>query len=133
VVLVRLSQILIDGLVARKYQLQRPQLITLKVKLQPVSLELHRIPHLHWIVFDNNIVSKRAVVTSSTYKNNWVIKSGLKTGDTIIVTGAMMLRPGSKVAPKKINPKDSNNMSSGATKSDDRAATEAENNKTSSN
>jgi membrane fusion protein (multidrug efflux system) len=86
-----------------------------------------------WIVDANNIASKRAVVTNSTYKNNWVIKSGLKTGDTVIVVGTMMLQPGSKVAPKNINSKDSTNMSSGATKSDDRATANAENNETSSN
>jgi RND family efflux transporter MFP subunit len=86
-----------------------------------------------WIVDTNNITSKRAVITNSTYKNNWVIKSGLKTGDTVIVLGAMMLQPGSKVDPININSKDSNNMSSGATKSDNRATASAENNKTSSN
>jgi RND family efflux transporter MFP subunit len=86
-----------------------------------------------WIVDTNNITSKRAVITNSTYKNNWVIKSGLKTGDTVIVLGAMMLQPGSKVDPININSKDSNNMSSGATKSDNRATASAENNKASSN
>jgi RND family efflux transporter MFP subunit len=86
-----------------------------------------------WIIDANNIASKRAVITNSTYKNNWVIKSGLKTGDIVIVVGAMMLQPGSKVDPKNIKSKDSNNMSSGATKSDDSATADAENNKTSSN
>jgi RND family efflux transporter MFP subunit len=86
-----------------------------------------------WIVDANNIASKRAVITNSTYKNNWIIKSGLKTGDTVIVVGAMMLQPGSKVDPKNIKSKDSNNRSTGATKSDDRATADAENNKTSSN
>jgi membrane fusion protein (multidrug efflux system) len=86
-----------------------------------------------WIVDVNNIANKRAVVTSGTYKNNWVIKSGLKTGDTIVVVGAMMLQPGSKVAPKNIKSKDSTNMSSEATKSDDSATGDANNNKTSSN
>jgi RND family efflux transporter MFP subunit len=86
-----------------------------------------------WIVDANNIANKRAVVTNSTYKNNWVIKSGLKTGDTVIVVGAMMLQPGSKVAPKKIKSNDSTNTSSGVTKSDDHATANAENNKTSSN
>jgi RND family efflux transporter MFP subunit len=86
-----------------------------------------------WIVDVNNIASKRAVVTNSTYKNNWVIKSGLKTGDTVIVAGTMMLQPGSKVVPKNINSEVSNNISSEATKSDDHATADAENNKTSSN
>jgi RND family efflux transporter MFP subunit len=90
-----------------------------------------------WIVDVNNIANKRAVVTSGTYKNNWVIKSGLKTDDTIVVVGAMMLQPGSKVAPKNIKSKDSANtssgMSSGVTKSDDHATANTENNKTSSN
>ncbi|MFQ3220727.1 MAG: RND family efflux transporter MFP subunit [Paraglaciecola sp.] len=86
-----------------------------------------------WVVDAENMASKRAVVTNSTYKNNWVIKNGLKTGDTVIVVGAMMLQPGSKVAPKNIKSKDSNNTSSGVTKSDDSATAAAENNKKSSN
>jgi RND family efflux transporter MFP subunit len=81
-----------------------------------------------WIVDSNNIASKRAVVTNNTYKNNWVIKSGLKTGDTVIVVGAMMLQPGAKVIPKNIKSKDSN-----STSSDERTPDAAENNKTSSN
>jgi RND family efflux transporter MFP subunit len=86
-----------------------------------------------WVVDADNIASKRKVVTSSTYKNNWVIKNGLKTGDTVIVVGVMMLQPGSKVSPKNIKSKDSNNTSSGVTKSDDSATAVAENNKTGSN
>jgi len=86
-----------------------------------------------WVVDANNIASKRAVVTNSTYKNNWVIKNGLKTGDTVIVVGAMMLQPGAKVVPKKIKSNDSTNTSSGVTKSDDHATANVENNKTSSN
>jgi membrane fusion protein (multidrug efflux system) len=56
-----------------------------------------------WIVDDNNIANKRQVKTSTTFENNWVISSGLKSGDKVIVKGTMMLRPGAKVDPIRIN------------------------------
>jgi membrane fusion protein (multidrug efflux system) len=86
-----------------------------------------------WTVDANNIANKRAVVTSATYENNWVIKSGLEIGETVIVEGAMMLQPGSKVVPKNIKSKNTSGKSSGTVKHDEVASSDAENNKTSSN
>jgi RND family efflux transporter MFP subunit len=105
---------------------------TIIVPQKAVSIETDGSKSV-WLVDDNNIAIKRAVVTSGTYKNNWVIKSGLSTGDTIVVVGTMMLQPGAKVAPKNIKSKDPTNVSSGGTKPDDLATGDANNNKTSSN
>jgi RND family efflux transporter MFP subunit len=55
-----------------------------------------------WIVDGNNFVSKRQVRTSTTYENNWVISSGLKAGDNIVVEGIMMLQPGLEINPKNV-------------------------------
>jgi membrane fusion protein (multidrug efflux system) len=52
-----------------------------------------------WLVDDKNTAVKREVRTSASYENNWVISSGLKSGDQIIVEGTMMLQPGAKVDP----------------------------------
>jgi membrane fusion protein (multidrug efflux system) len=55
-----------------------------------------------WIVDGNNFVSKRQVTTSTTYENNWVISSGLKAGDNVVIEGTMMLQPGLEINPKNI-------------------------------
>jgi membrane fusion protein (multidrug efflux system) len=55
-----------------------------------------------WIVDSNNFVSKRQVTTSTTYENNWVISSGLKAGDNVVIEGTMMLQPGLEINPKNI-------------------------------
>jgi RND family efflux transporter MFP subunit len=55
-----------------------------------------------WIVDNNHFVSKREVITSTTYENNWVISSGLKSGDKIVIDGKMMLQSGVKVDPINI-------------------------------
>jgi membrane fusion protein (multidrug efflux system) len=61
-----------------------------------------------WLVDSKNNAIKREVSTSATYENNWVISSGLKSGDKIIVEGTMMLQPGTKVDPKNIKQEQSN-------------------------
>lgn len=86
-----------------------------------------------WTVDADNIANKRTVVTRTTYENNWVIKRGLELGDTVIVEGAMMLQPNSKVVPKNIKSNKPNNTTSGAAKAGEEASDDAENNKTSSN
>jgi membrane fusion protein (multidrug efflux system) len=86
-----------------------------------------------WIIDTSNIARKRAVVTSTTYKNNWVIKSGLEVGDAVVVEGAMMLKEGVKVVPKSIKSNDPKITSSGATNADEPTSDAVENNKTSSN
>ncbi len=63
-----------------------------------------------WIVDDNNTANKRKVQTSTSYANNWVISSGLKSGDKIIVEGAMMLQQGAQVEPTNIKQKQSNSV-----------------------
>jgi membrane fusion protein (multidrug efflux system) len=39
----------------------------------------------------------RQLVTSSTYGSNWVVDSGLNTGDRVIVQGTDKVRPGMEV------------------------------------
>jgi membrane fusion protein (multidrug efflux system) len=55
------------------------------------------------IVTKDNIAEQRNVSTGGSYKNNWIINSGLQEGEQIIVQGAMMLPPGSKVQPMSMN------------------------------
>lgn len=61
-----------------------------------------------WIVDSNNVAKIRKVSTKTTYKNNWVINSGLEVGDNVIVKGAMSLQKGAKVVPTNIKSEVSN-------------------------
>lgn len=40
-----------------------------------------------WVVNDQNRAERRLVETGEWYKNSWVIKSGLKDGDRVVVSG----------------------------------------------
>ncbi|MBW0450293.1 efflux RND transporter periplasmic adaptor subunit [bacterium M00.F.Ca.ET.228.01.1.1] len=49
------------------------------------------------VVGDDNKVALRQLVTSGTYGSNWVVQSGLKPGDRVIVQGTDKARPGMQV------------------------------------
>ncbi|MGF6568142.1 membrane fusion protein (multidrug efflux system) [Paraburkholderia sp. GAS333] len=67
-----------------------PQIgITHDQKGQPTAL----------VVGDDNKVVLRQLVTNGTYGNNWVVASGLKSGERVIVQGTDKARPGMQVKP----------------------------------
>jgi len=87
-----------------------------------------------WLVDGKNTAIRREVRTSATYENNWVISSGLKSGDQIIVEGTMMLQPGAKVDPINIKQeklKRAEEKASGQIRTDESVAEDAASNKTS--
>ncbi|MEA3083981.1 MAG: rane fusion protein multidrug efflux system [Paraburkholderia sp.] len=51
------------------------------------------------VVGQDNKVALRQLVTSGTYGSNWVVESGLKPGDRVIVQGTDKARPGQQVKP----------------------------------
>lgn len=51
------------------------------------------------IVGAGNKAELRVIKTSRTQGDNWIVSSGLKPGDKVIVEGGMMLRPGMPVNP----------------------------------
>ncbi|HEY4295303.1 MAG TPA: efflux RND transporter periplasmic adaptor subunit [Paraburkholderia sp.] len=51
------------------------------------------------IVDADNKVELRQLVTSGTFGSNWVVASGLKPGDRVIVQGTDKARPGQQVKP----------------------------------
>lgn len=51
------------------------------------------------VVGDDNKVALRQLVTGGTYGSNWVVESGLKAGDRVIVAGTEKARPGQQVKP----------------------------------
>jgi membrane fusion protein (multidrug efflux system) len=57
------------------------------------------------VVGAGNKVEVRPITTSRTQGDNWIVTTGLKPGDHVIVEGAMMLRPGMPVTPKPFSDK----------------------------
>jgi membrane fusion protein (multidrug efflux system) len=67
-----------------------PQIgITHDQKGQPTAL----------VIGADNKVELRQLVTSGTFGSNWVVASGLKAGDRVIVQGTDKARPGQQVKP----------------------------------
>lgn len=56
------------------------------------------------VVGQGNKVEPRVIKTERVIGDAWLVTSGLKPGDKVIVEGAMMLRPGMPVTPQPWNP-----------------------------
>jgi membrane fusion protein (multidrug efflux system) len=56
------------------------------------------------VVGQGNKVEPRVIKTERVVGDAWLVTSGLKPGDKVIVEGAMMLRPGMPVTPQPWNP-----------------------------
>jgi membrane fusion protein (multidrug efflux system) len=52
-----------------------------------------------WVVDDANKVSMRSVTVGQRIASNWLIDSGLKPGDRVVVEGLQMLTEGGSVQP----------------------------------
>jgi len=58
------------------------------------------------VVDPDNTVELRTVVTDRAIGDQWLVTSGLKPGDRVIVEGIQSARPGAKVAPEEYRPAD---------------------------
>lgn len=56
------------------------------------------------VVGPGNKIEVRPIKTDRVIGDAWLVESGLKPGDKVIVEGAMMLRPGTPVTPQPWNP-----------------------------
>jgi membrane fusion protein (multidrug efflux system) len=56
------------------------------------------------VVGPNNTVELRTIVTDRAIGDQWLVTSGLKPGDRIIVEGIQLARPGSQVVPEEYRP-----------------------------
>jgi membrane fusion protein (multidrug efflux system) len=127
------NSILLPGMFVRATIAGAQTQKTILVPQKAVSIETDGSKAV-WIVDNNNIASKRQVNTSSTFENNWVISSGLKSGDKVIVEGIMMLQKGIKVEPINIKPRQSKGAEdeiSGPVPSDESVSESATTNKVS--
>jgi len=66
------------------------------VPQQAVSRDAKGIPSV-MVVNNENKVEQRILVAEQTVGNNWLVSSGLKAGDLVIVEGLLKVRPGSPV------------------------------------
>ena len=57
-----------------------------------------------YVLTDDNKVQTRDIVTSGTEGAYWLVDSGLKAGDRVIVEGILKIRPGQTVAPVAAGP-----------------------------
>lgn len=57
------------------------------------------------IVGKDNKLEQRAIEAARTVGDSWLVSSGLKPGDRVVMEGAMMLRPGMPVKPVPFAPK----------------------------
>jgi membrane fusion protein, multidrug efflux system len=56
------------------------------------------------VVGAGNKIEMRQIATDRAIGDAWLVTSGVKPGDKVIVEGAMMLRPGTPVTPQPWNP-----------------------------
>ncbi len=66
------------------------------VPQQAVSRDAKGIPSV-MVVNNEGKVEQRILVAEQTVGNNWLVSSGLKAGDLVIVEGLLKVRPGSPV------------------------------------
>lgn len=57
------------------------------------------------VVDDQNIAQARLIQTDNAVGDKWVVTSGLKAGERVIIEGLLKARPGSPVAPEPFAPK----------------------------
>jgi membrane fusion protein, multidrug efflux system len=56
------------------------------------------------VVGSNDVVELRTLQTDRAVGDQWLVTSGLKAGDRVIVEGLQLARPGSKVMPQEYRP-----------------------------
>jgi multidrug efflux system membrane fusion protein len=54
---------------------------------------------LAWVIKPDNTAENRPIIGGPTYKDMTVVKSGLKPGEQVVVSGQYRLKPGAKVQP----------------------------------
>jgi len=58
-----------------------------------------------WLVGKENKAESRVIDVGEWSQGNWVVRSGLREGDTVIVDGAIRLAPGAPVKPVAAAPR----------------------------
>ena len=59
-----------------------------------------------YVLKEDNKVDLRPVEMGATLGSRWLVRSGLKAGDTVVIEGAQKLYPGATVAPEQVKAED---------------------------
>lgn len=95
--------LLLPGMFVRARIVEGTQQNAMLVPQRAVSRDERGNPTV-LVVGAENKIEPRPIQTSRTAGDAWIVTSGLKPGDKVIVEGAMMLRPGMPVTPQPWNP-----------------------------
>jgi membrane fusion protein (multidrug efflux system) len=95
--------LLLPGMFVRAHLVEGTQQNAMLVPQRAVSRDERGNPVV-LVVGAENKIEPRPIQTSRTAGDSWIVTSGLKPGDKVIVEGAMMLRPGMPVTPQPWNP-----------------------------
>jgi membrane fusion protein (multidrug efflux system) len=95
--------LLLPGMYVRAKLVQGTQAKAILVPQRAVSRDERGQPTVMVVGADNK-VAPRTLVTTQTQGDNWIVTSGVKPGDKIIVEGGMLLRPGMTVKAAPWNP-----------------------------
>jgi len=66
------------------------------------------------VVAADNTVESRTLKTDRAIGDQWLVTSGLKAGDRVIVEGTQFAKPGAKVVPEEYRPPDEKTAETGA-------------------
>ncbi|TXC71958.1 efflux RND transporter periplasmic adaptor subunit [Sphingomonas ginsenosidivorax] len=94
---------LLPGMYVRAKLVEGTQSKAILVPQRAVSRDERGNPTVMVVGADNK-VAPRVLKTDRTQGDNWIVTSGVKPGDRIIVEGGMMLRPGAVVKATPWNP-----------------------------
>ncbi len=94
---------LLPGMYVRAKLVEGTQAKAMLVPQRAVSRDERGNPTVMVVGADNK-VAPRVIKTDRTQGDSWIVTSGLKPGDKIVVEGGMMLRPGAVVKAKPWNP-----------------------------
>ena len=97
------NALLLPGMYVRAELIEGTQAQALTVPQRAVSRDEKGNPTVLVVGRDNKLAS-RVIVAPRTIGENWLVTSGLKPGERVVVEGAMMLRPGAPVKPVPWNP-----------------------------
>jgi membrane fusion protein (multidrug efflux system) len=95
--------LLLPGMYVRAKLVQGTQAKAILVPQRAVSRDERGQPTVMVVGADNK-VAPRTLQTTQTQGDSWIVTSGVKPGDKIIVEGGMMLRPGAVVKATPWNP-----------------------------
>lgn len=95
--------LLLPGMYARAELVEGTRQNAILVPQRAVSRDEKGRPTV-LVVGKTNIIEPRILAAARTQGDNWVVSSGLKLGERVIVEGAQMLMPGTVVTPKPWSP-----------------------------